>query len=247
MAHAIPAALNGRAPATKPRQKILIGTHHKALTVFMARVFRTFASITNRSWDVAGGEHDYVRDVLIDHHSKFRFEFIEPGFSGLHIICDPRDILVSSMHYHRKADEPWLSWPVETYGWKTYQQALNDLPTDEDRLIFEIEGQTGIGIRDMLEWDYNRPGFAELKYETPLGDKAPENFARAIAPWQFSDTDRELLIKLFGYFAIGGPGKKSKHIRNATSGQWQQHFTPRVQEAFDQAFPEAVTKLGFEE
>lgn len=247
LARAVPLALAGRMSSPARRQKILIGTHHKALTVFMARVFRTFASITNRSWDVGGRRLDYARDVLIDHHSAFRFEFIEPGFVGIHIVRDPRDVLVSSMHYHRKADEKWLHWPIERLGWKTYQQALNELPSDEDRLLFEIEGQTGIGIREMLEWDYARPGFTELHYEDLLGEGADENFARAIARWRLSDAERDLLIGLFRYFAIGGPGKKVKHIRNAASGQWRDQFTPRVQEAFDAAFPGAAAKLGFDE
>jgi len=151
------------------------------------------------------------------------------------------------MHYHRKADEAWLSWPMERLGWKTYQQTLNELPSDEDRLIFEIEGESGLSIRRMIEWDYARPGFAELKYEDLLGDDGPVNFARAIEPWDIPQAERELLVRLFRYFAISGPGKKSKHIRNAASGQWRQHFTPRVQEAFDKAFPGAAARLGFEE
>lgn len=245
IANAVPLALAGRMKSSERRQKILIGTHHKALTVFMARVFRTFASITNRSWDLGGGKLDYACDVLIDHHSMFNFEFIAPGFAGIHIIRDPRDVLVSSMHYHRKSEERWLHWPMERLGWKTYQQALNALPNDEERLLFEMEGQTGIGIRRMLDWDYNRPGFTELHYEDLVGEGADQAFARAIATWQLSDAEKDLLLGLFRYFAMGGPGKKSKHIRNAASGQWREHFTPRVAEAFDKAFPDAVDRLGF--
>lgn len=245
LAKAVPVALAARKSDDRPRQKILVGTHHKALTVFMARIFRTFATITRRSWDVGSARLEYSRDVLIDHHSMFKFEFIEPGFVGLHIVRDPRDVLVSSMFYNRKSDETWLHWPVERFGWLSYQQKLNSLPSDEDRLLFEIEGETGKGIRQMLDWDYERSGFTELHYDDLVGEDATRNFSCAIEGWKLTREEQELLVALFQYFSLDGPGKKSKHIRNATSGQWRDHFTPRVEQAFNTAFPKAAEKLGF--
>ncbi|QDH33864.1 sulfotransferase domain-containing protein [Porphyrobacter sp. YT40] len=246
--HALSVALESRRTQPHKRQQILVATHHKVLTVFLARVFRTFATITGRSWDVKPGNNlDYARDVLVAHQSLLRWEFLPPGFAGIHVIRDPRDVLVSSMHYHRKSNERWLQWPVERLGWRTYQEALNALPNDEDRLIFEIEGETGVTIRNMLNWDYNRPGVAECRYDDLIGEHALGNFTKVIAGWDLTDNERVLLRDLFDYFSLGGPGQKKTHIRNPSTGQWRKHFTPRVQDAFDRAFPGAAAQLGFEE
>lgn len=244
--NAVPTAIRTRKAATARRQQILVATHHKVLTVFLARVFRSFATITNRTWDVNPGNNlDYAREVLVDHQSILRWDFLPPGFAGLHVIRDPRDMLVSSMHYHRTSSERWLQWPMERLGWKTYQEALNALPSDEERLLFEIEGETGVTINNMLAWDYNRPGMTECRYDQLVGEGAVEHFAGVIESWDMTAQERIVLRDLFAYFSLGGPGQKKTHIRNPATGQWRKHFTPRVEEAFDKAFPDAIKRLGF--
>jgi hypothetical protein len=53
-------------------------------------------------------------------------------------------------------------------------------------------------------------------------------------------------VRLFDYFSVGNAGTKgNKHIRNADSGQWRKHFTPRVVARFQELFPGAVEKLGY--
>lgn len=244
---AVPMALVSRTVARPSDLKILVGTHHKALTVFLGRVFRVFAGITNRSHDVSVGEHlDYSKTVLIDHHSRFDFTKLPDEFVGIHVIRDPRDLIVSSVHYHMTSDEEWLHVPQDKFGGKTYQQVINELPTFEDRMLFQIEDLSKVNITDMLNWEYGRPGIAELRYDQLVGAGASERFAQAIAPWPLSSSEKKLLVSLFRYFSLGGPGTKSKHVRNPKSGQWAKHFTPRVQAEFDAAFPDVLAKLGLE-
>jgi hypothetical protein len=35
------------------------------------------------------------------------------------------------------------------------------------------------------------------------------------------------------------------HVRNPASGQWRRHFTPRVQQAFDDRYAGLVKQLGY--
>lgn len=241
---ALPLALARRTLAQSSDLKIIIGTHHKALTVFMSRVFRAFAAITNRSHDVSVGEHmDYSKTVLIDHHARFDWERLPSQLVGIHVV---RDLIVSSVHYHMKSDEEWLHVPKDKFDGKTYHEMINALPNLEERMLFEISDSSTVNITDMLNWDYGRPGIAELRYDQLIGDGASDRFAAAIGDWPLSAREKRLLVGLFRYFALGGPGTSAKHIRNPKSGQWREHFTPRVQEAFDKAFPNVLTKLGLE-
>lgn len=231
------------------KAKIVIGTHHKVLTVFLGRVFRTFAALTNRSYDRGMGKDlDYSCDVLIDHHSDFQFGLLPTGWMGLHVVRDPRDVLVSAANYHVRSTEKWLHRPEDKFGGRTYQDMVKALPTLEARMLFELDHVVGEDISAMLAWDYGRPGMLELRYENLVGDGAAEHFAQAIGAWDLPPEERRLLVKLFEYFSIGKPGTKGNtHIRNARAGQWAQHFTPAVTARFDALFPGAARRLGYAE
>lgn len=229
------------------RAKILIGTHHKVLTVFLGRVFRTFAALTARSYDRGMGKVlNYEADVLIDHHSTFQFDWLTGPWKGLHVVRDPRDVLVSAANYHTRSSEPWLHRPDEKLGGRTYQDVVKSLPTLEDRMLFELDHVVGEDIAAMLAWDYARPGMLELRYENLVGPDASRNFADATAQWGLPPAEHDLLVRLFDYFSIGKPGTKGNaHIRNAAAGQWAQHFTPAVTARFEDLFPGAAERLGY--
>lgn len=240
------AGLGARLDPETGRTKICICTYHKVLTVFLSRVFRSFAAITGRGYSLGmGPEVDYDRSVLIDHHSKFDWDRLRQPFVGLHVIRDPRDLVVSSAFYHVKSREAWLHDPYPVFGGRTYQEAIRALPDTEARLIFEIDNAAGQRIRDMLDWT-PRPEIAEARYHQLIGDDGQAFFAALVSQWPLSERERRLLVKLFAYFSLGGPGAKGNtHIRNAASGQWRKHFTPAVTAHFRERFPDALDRLGY--
>lgn len=243
----IPLAIARRTLKPPPATKIVIATHHKVLTVFLSRVFRSFAAITGRSYDLGPGKKlDLSKQVLIDHKSTINFASLPEDTFGLHVLRDPRDVLVSSSFYHTKSREAWLHQPIEKFGGRTYQQEINALASVEERILFEIREATGNNIRSMLAWDYGREGIAEMRYDQLVGEGATANFAQAIEVWPLTDREKRLLAGLFDYFSLAGPGTNSKHVRNPKPGQWREHFTPRVEAAFREAFPDAIEKLGFD-
>jgi hypothetical protein len=230
-----------------------VGTYHKVLTVFFGRVFKVFGAVSNRRVietvvpQVVKGLADRA-DIEIQMHSMFDFEALRDiDYVGLHVIRDPRDLLVSCAFYHQRSSEAWLHEPSETFGGLTYQQYTNSLATVEDRLIFEIDHAGGFNIRHMLDWDYGSPKFAEMRYEQLIGDDAAAYFEEKIAFWPLTPVERDVLVQIFRYFSLKGPGTKgSKHIRNPNSGQWRRHFTDRVQAHFDKVLPDAASILGYD-
>lgn len=227
--------------------KILVGTHHKVLTVFLGRVFRVFARASCRSWSRGkADELDYATEVLLDHHSQFDFSRLEGDWQGLHVVRDPRDLLISAARYHLRSSKSWLHVPMEECGGMTYQQYIRALPDMEQLLLFEIDHSGGCNIADMLSWTYSRPGMVELRYEDLVGPQGTENFARALTTWKLTAGERKLLVRLFEYFAIGSPGAEGNvHIRNPKSGQWKSAFTPAVREKFNARFPNVAEKLAY--
>lgn len=227
--------------------KILIGTHHKILTVFFGRVFKIFSIITNRTISRGRGNSiDYNNDIIIDHHSDFIFDRIKTDVCGIHVRRDPRDLLVSSAFYHQKSNEDWLHVPQEQFGGLTYQEKIKSIDTMEDKLLFEIENSSGEGIRSLLRWRYESKNFYEAKYEDLVSENGDRVFAAIVQDWSITEREKRLLVGLFRYFSIGNPGfKGNKHARNPEAGQWRRHFTPKVEKRFAEVFPDALARLGY--
>lgn len=229
--------------------QILIGTHHKVLTVYFIRVFRIFAMATGRTISVGMGEdNDLSCDIVIDHHSRFPDTAITSGVPGIHVTRDPRDLLISCVHYHLKSNEPWLHVPSNEFGGLTYQQYLRSLKTFEQQLLFELEHSAASNIDDMIEWcRKEHRNFYEIKYEEVVGRPVPRSqLPSAVRSLRLGAKETDLLFSLFDYFSIGGAGAKGNpHIRRPAAGQWAEQMPEVVVEHFNHIFPNAVSILGY--
>lgn len=245
---AAPAALRRRSRRGASFPALLVGTHHKVLTVYFSKVFLLFGGVTGRSVSIGRGDNtDASAAIVLDHHSHFRPEMLEADVFGLHLRRDPRDLLVSAAHYHRRATEPQLLSPRAELDGRSYQEHVNSLSTIEEVLLFELANSTGGNVRDMVEWDYEASPLSELRYEDLITPSGGEVLAAAIADWPVSGRDRTMLLRAFEHYsAFGGAHRRRGHLRDPRSGQWSEHFTPAVTAAFDAAFPGAVARLGYD-
>lgn len=230
---------------TSKSPTILVGTHHKVLTVFMRNVFNGFAKITNRSISFGSGDTlDYSADIILDSHTNFDFSRISSEYVGLHIRRNPRDLVVSASFYHKISDEPWLHIPQDKYGKKTYQQHINAMGSMEEIFLFELDNAAGFEIRQMLNWSYDH-GFVELKYEELVDLEGGNIFREKIDHWCLSKLEKSLLECLFNFYSIFGRREKSQHIRDPRSKQFQHHFNEKLYREFDVRFPDALRKLDY--
>jgi hypothetical protein len=214
----------------------------------MARIARAFAVISGQTF--CRGTHpnvDYNKDVIHDTHSVIDFKEISTPFRGIHVRRDPRDLLVSSAHYHLKSSEKWLH---EEGHWglhgTTYQQELLALNTMEERLLFEIDHAGGGNIKQMASWDYSRPEFVELRYEAIVAPDGFRYFRESLdQSGLFELNECMLLEKLFRIFSTQGVLAHKRHIRNPRPSQWKESFTPAVEDRFHKRFGQALNKLGY--
>lgn len=225
---------------------VLVGTHHKCLTVFLGQMFKSFSMLTGKSISVGrGASIDYSRHILFDHHSEFDFERLKLSFAGIHVRRDPRDVLVSSAFYHRTSKERWLHRADPSLQGKTYQEFVNSLPSFEQILLFELDHASGNAIETMVRWNYHDARFCEFSYEELISEDASRVFLGKISN-RFPQSYTNLIGALFEMFAHNGALAKRRHIRNPSSGQWRKHFTPRVSDAFNERFGEDLVRLGYD-
>lgn len=162
---------------------ILVGTHHKTGTVWMANVFRRFCRMHDVAFvDISTcapaaaaaailRQHEHC--VVFSHHSEFP-DYRLPALSGrrargIHLVRDPRDLLISAARYHCDADEPQLLVPRPEFGGLTYREKIRSLPSPQERILFEMDHSGGSNISAMSTFD-DQGIFETVKFEDLLED-----------------------------------------------------------------------------
>ncbi|MCW5771994.1 MAG: sulfotransferase domain-containing protein [Rhodospirillaceae bacterium] len=246
-----------------PRYPLLVGTHHKTGTVWMRRIFSEWCRRVDISFHDTGVMRPIcapatVPGVYFDFHSAFPPALLQRRFRGVHLIRDPRDVVISAAHYHARTDNPerWLHAPNPQFGGLGYAAAIGRLEP-EDRLRFEMEHASGNTIRAMAAWNYADARFANLRYEALIGDRALDRFR-----WLFGflGLRRHALASALRavqteslFSATFEPGDDPEHrqwatthVRSGAPRQWEREFTRRLGERFVELFGNALVALGYE-
>jgi len=235
---------------------IVVCTHHKTGSVWMANVFRAIKRKDKLHMHTkAQADLPPETDIFLQDHSKVDLKalqgrFPKRGVRAVHVIRDPRDVVISGCFYHVKTVEKWANNPKKEYGGKSYRQAISALPTDHDKLIFEMDHTGGKTTREMLAWDYGQKDLCfEARYEDLIIDRDLKSFKPMMEFLGFEGERLESALKfvrelsLFGGAAGSDP---ADHIRSGEGRQWVDIFTPELKAAFKERFPGALTRLGYE-
>ena len=196
------------------------------------------------------GKQEYLPeyfDVFFQHHSEFNLGRIGAPFRGLHIIRDPRDVIVSGCFYHQKSDEAWLHIPQQRFQGMTYQQKICSYSRRSDQVLFEMEQCGRRTIESMTKWDYTQTRFYEVKYEHLVQDENLDLFRKIFTFLGFpAGCMPGVLQHASDNSLFSGRLQKSLHIRSGRPQQWKQFFTPDHKKRFLELFADALVTLGYE-
>lgn len=178
--------------------KILVFTYHKTGTVLleqvMARIAVRFGLQVQTLYGRVSALND-VADITIVAHSLLAVP-LPPGFRGVRIVRDPRDIWVSVYLYHRRCNEGWcvnvdtiprrpIGYPqvplsmlhlpdqrrldfLKRLAGRSYKQNLLDRDLASG-LAFELDGYTSATLDAMRAWQAH-PDILDVALETLAAD-----------------------------------------------------------------------------
>lgn len=232
--------------------RVLVGTHHKTGTAWMSKIFKEIASNYNLKYSSPTASKGILVtptqnfDIFFQTHSRFDLEKISNNYKGLHIIRDPRDIIVSACFYHMKSSEEWLHIKSPAFGGLTYQEKLNSYSSLDDKLFFEMENSSKITIQDIKNWDYNNSNFIEIKYENLIRDNELILFKEIFEFLGFRKIVTPNILEIaFNNSLFSGKVKKSVHVRSGQTQQWKKYLTPLHEKRFFELFGDVLVKLNY--
>jgi len=227
---------------------ILIGAHHKTGTNWLSAIFRTICD--NFNFIMLEGESPVATgrfDIFFQDHSAFDENLLKQSFRGLHMIRDPRDVIISGCFYHQHASESWLHIKRKRFGGLSYQEKLNSYSEFSDQLLFEMEHISLLTIKDMWAWDYHSPAFHEVKYETLIRDTELTHFREMFV--ELGMDGEELLPHLQSIARDNSlfSGKvKTNHVRSGNAQQWPHYFDARLKRRFLELYGNVLIDLAYE-
>jgi len=157
---------------TKPL--IIFSCYHKSGTTLLRHFIADYAEKHDLTWREGHCERFSATDfqemdiwfdpwgtALVPHDLSKENRNVEEATGrnciGVHLIRDPRNIIVSGYLYH-KSQEKEAAWK----GY--YKETLNSLDQDNG-LLFEMSRTARETITRMQKWDYSNDIFLELRYE----------------------------------------------------------------------------------
>ena len=244
--------------ATTSRPLLGYFGHHKCGSTWIYHVLADVAERLEIPLHHAHGAYAFERD-LETYRAQHRFDLLtyvnahyeyirELDVIGVHVVRDPRDLLVSAYFSHRN------SHPTE--GWSELEELRRHLRAvpEETGLLLEMEFCSGV-LDDMASWPDRPAGILRLRFEDMIDDEQ-QAFRTIVDHLGLLDgigvgalaeiVDRWSFERLTGGRKRGDEDA-GHHYRKGIAGDWRNHFTPAIVWSFKHRYNDLLLRYGYEQ
>lgn len=185
-------------------------------------------------------------------HPEIEKTLSSQGFRHVFIYRDPRDTVVSLLHWWKRFPRPAM-WPYRYF---------ESLARDEERIEFLIGGWPGIARRGDFPEDVDYPDvgtrFGEflpwfdnadcmtVRFEDLVDPARAPGSYRTIARHVLPDLDDRLVEELVEGMMRGTDPSRSKTYRSGSSGEWKLLFSKEHVRKFKDCAGDLLVRLGYE-
>lgn len=246
---------------------LCVGTHHKTGTVWLRRVLHDIS----RDQGIPILQVNRARkmsliaetgpQIIVNWSSCFPIELYQREDARfLHVIRDPRDVLLSGARYHMVAplgNEKFLLKTDESWEGRNYQEQLNALPDLQSRLLLEMELKHHKTVLEMLMWPQGHRHAITLRYEDLITDTDCRLFRSTLERLAVEGLDIDRAVQRFWDRALfGGQAKPearsewiNNHVTSGTGGtaQWRSQLPRSVARIYAERYQMALQALGYAE
>lgn len=254
--------------------------HHKVASKLLRKVFRRvcrdfgweFGSYSGFCAAAPTNAH-----VVVFDHSLVDLSSVGRPFAAVHVVRDPRDVIISGYLYHIRCTESWCTngtfdvtrpilYPLvprsqehRSEEWKeaylrslhgkSYQENLQGLSQDEG-ILFEMDRYGAWTVEEMLRWTNPPSGVREVKFEDIMQD-FESTFRLIFEHFHFTPGQVESSLAIAAAEDINRMSDRqltrNTHISSRSTSRWQEYFTEEHKAAFVNRFGDVLQRLGYEQ
>ena len=229
-------------------RRLFVATHHKSMTTYFSAVLRLFSITAGQRFSEINFEDPPERaQILLSNHSALSVDALRPC-RGIHVLRDPRDMIVSGYHYHKWTHEAWVHRTDEEG--RTYQEKLNAVDKSTG-LFMEIDHFIFIYRDILMRWDIEDPDVLEVPYEALMGEERDALYHRIFEHLGCTGAALQLGVDLMRLFEAksrtgkSGDENKFAHIRSGASQQWRKELEPQHLAYIERELGPVLEKFGY--
>lgn len=244
--------------------------HHKCASTWMSNIFYEIQSVTG--WTIHYGidpskKINVIGEATVEHAKAYA------DFRGIHLIRDPRDVIVSGYYSHLNT-HPTEKRPDIL----EFRNQIKGLPLSEG-IKMEMDFSSD-RLLEIGKWDYSNPNIHELRFEEftqnpnwnevfsflnltssktssyhwkKLANKLSN---KKLLPLRFDEMSvpTKVLNQIPAKFAFKklsggretGETATNSHYRKGKAGQWREVFNEKHKMYFKEKFPRLLQTLEYE-
>ena len=263
--------------------------HHKCGSTWIEAICGDVCVETGHRFEIVFRREDLGGEGLAAHLRRTGAELVAyanahwedvgrlPPFKGVHVVRDPRDVVVSAYFSHLHS-HPTHAWP-ELVDYRRRLQSCDQ----REGLLLEIDFRAE-QFAEMMAWPDDAPNVLELRYEDLVADeyklflavfrhlellderhfdvrRRAENLLHRLAARlgvpsrarRGVPVERLLGIVWEHDFEKKSGGRKvgdedvRSHFRRGQAGDWMRHFEPEHRQRFHERYAPLLRKLGYEQ
>ncbi|PNQ73288.1 hypothetical protein C1T31_07145 [Hanstruepera neustonica] len=256
---------------------IFIFGYHKCGTKLLGKIFLELSLKYGWTFKSIPGHVDTIPDVdvLFFLHSQVNYDKLPKEYIGIHVVRDPRDIIVSGYLYHKRTIEEWCinknfqtnkpieypqvpnsqmyrseDWKIaylKSLNGKSYQEYINSL-NQEDGIHFEMNHYGKWTIEDMLKWDFDKTNCLELKFEDLMSDYEAV-MIQILDFCKLTPNQLNFAKSIANKEDLSKMSKKeienNPHISSVQTKKWERYFSPQNKAYFDNHFSDVLKKYNY--
>ncbi|MCI2401144.1 sulfotransferase domain-containing protein [Aliiroseovarius subalbicans] len=228
---------------------LFVATHHKVMTTYFTAVLRLLGAGVNLPYQKVHVEQPAPTSRLVlSMHGKLDLPALG-AYRGVHVMRDPRDMIVSGYHYHKWTHEAWVHRPDD--NGQTYQQKLNEADKYHG-LFLEIDHFIFFYRDTLMHWNIADPDVLEVAYGDLMGPDRDQLYHMIFEHLGFEGRQLALGVDLMRLFeAKNRTGRRKgevsakSHLRSGKSGQWRDELEDDHLAYIERELGPVLRKFGY--
>ena len=238
---------------------VVVACHHKAGSSYIRNTLVKICHLLD--WRLEQSGHNEFPNLTQEHNEKCTIYYFshsncdlinsllkERQFhqgKAIHIVRDPRTLVVSAARYHLDSTEAWLDMPLKKYHQATYRSLMLRQRTFDDQLILEMREASRQTLLNMSRINSIIPKLLQFKIEDLSWDTSGLVHSRFAQVLACDPEDRQICQNILLKDSFAMLPKTPSHSRTGMDLNAHEVYGERASREYNRLYKNLHLRLGY--